>query len=127
MKKKNDPTLFFLLAGVSLILAIAAAVFLFSKDSYGQYTVSGWEVLKMQSTSFYVTLVFCWIIGAAAVYLAYANASGSGIGKRLSGNDGFTIALIVLALLLFFLPMARVFTDKANGGVTAPGYKSVLK
>jgi hypothetical protein len=109
---------------VPLVFIIGVSVFLSSKDCYQQYCITGWEALNIQWPSFWIWISICTPLGIVAAWLAYKNASGSGkVGQKMQGKDGTTIGLIILALALLCGPWGKGCTDKANGGVTAPGYK----
>lgn len=102
---------------VPLIFIIAVVVFLSTKDCYQQYCITGWDVLKLQWPSFWVFALGGVILSVICFYLAYNN-------EQKAGSTGKTIVLVILALLLLCGPWGKACTDKANGGVTAPGYKA---
>lgn len=107
---------------VPLFFVIGIAVFLNSKDC--EQCLTGWDTLKLEWPSFWTWAVIGAIAGIIALYLAYANESGSGaVGRKLHGSTGFTILMIILALAFMAGPWGKACTDKANQGVTAPGYK----
>lgn len=119
MSKKKDFTLVAIAGWLLLVFVIAVTVFLFTKDSYNGQEITGWEVLKRENPGFWSWIVIGTILGAAALYLAYANESGAGkLGQKLSGKSWQTIALIILAFLLICGPWGKACTDKTNGGHT---------
>jgi len=120
-KKFNSAWL--LAFAVPIILIIGIAVFLGSKDC--DTCLTGWDTLKLEWPSFWTWAVIGIIIGVIALYLAYANESGSGaVGRKMNGSTGFTIFLLLIAIAFMAGPWGKACTDKANQGVTAPGYKN---
>ncbi len=123
-KKFNSSWLLAIL--VPLFIIIGVAVFLNSKDC--DTCLTGWAVLKLEWPSFWTFVVIGIILGIVALYFAYANESGNGaVGRKLHGNTGFTVLMIILAIALMAGPWGKACTDKANQGVTAPGYKTEAK
>lgn len=102
---------------IPLIFIIAIIVFLTTKDCYQQYCITGWEALKLQWPSFWI-----WAIGglvAAVILLLIARNT-----EQVGGSSSKVMALVIVAAILLTAPWGKACTDKANGGVTAPGYKS---
>lgn len=102
---------------VPLIFIIAVIVFLSTKDCYQQYCITGWDVLKLQWPSF-------WVFAIGGAILAIVCFAIAWYTEKQGGSTGKTILFVILALALLCGPWGKACTDKANGGVTAPGYKS---
>lgn len=117
-KKKFNINWLFLI--VPLFFVIGIIVFLFDKDCYGQYCITGWEVLKIQWPSFWIWAVIGAGIAGVFGYLAYRT-------EQRGGATGRVILFTILALAFLCGPWGKACNDKANGGVTAPGYKNEAK
>lgn len=102
---------------VPVIFVIAIVVFLSTKDCYQQYCITGWEVLKIQWPSFWVFAIGGIILAIICAVIAFNN-------ELKGGSSGKTFLFVVLTLIFMCGPWGKACTDKANGGVTAPGFKS---
>ena len=110
---------------IPAIFIFAIIVFLKTEECYKNYCITGWEVLKLESSAFWFFAVGGLVVGGFCIYLAYANETGSGsIGRKMRGNTGMTITLAILALAMMCSPWGKACTDKSNGGITAPKYKA---
>lgn len=105
---------------VPLIFIIAIVVFLFDKDCYNQFCITGWEVLKIQWPSFWTWVAIGTVLGIVFGYQAY-------VTEKRGGSTGRVWLFAILAVLLLTGPWGKACTDKANGGVTAPGFKVEAK
>lgn len=113
LKKFNTNWLFLI---VPLFYIIAIIVYLSTEDCYQQYCATGWEVLKMQWPSF-------WWFALSGLALAIFFARKSYLTEVAGGATGKVWLYLILAILLLCAPWGKACTDKASGGVTAPGYK----
>lgn len=113
MKKKFAiENLTFPIMGVIILIGIT--IFLFSGDS-GQ---TGWQTLGLQGGAFWFVAVLCTLVAA---YLGYRLYVGN---KKETWSPGVKWSVLIIILILLCSPWGRACTDKTNGGVTAPGYKS---
>lgn len=112
--KKFNPA-WLLAVLVPLFIIIGVSVFLNSKDC--DTCLTGWATLKLEWPSFWVWAVIGIVVGIACVVWAIKNETSG------SGGTGKTIFLIILAIAFIAGPWGKACTDKANQGVTAPGYK----
>lgn len=116
--KKFNPA-WLLAVFVPLFIIIGVSVFLNSKDC--DTCLTGWATLKMEWPSFWTWAVIGIIVGIACiVYAVISERSGK-------GSTGKTILLLIIAIAFIAGPWGKACTDKANQGVTAPGYKAVSK
>ncbi len=107
--------------GAGVILLIAVCVFLFTKDNAANpYSVTGWQVLGMQSFSFWLWAIFFTALAGVGIWAANKYLINGGDSKPF-GNWWILIAV--------FLSIAwgKACTDKANDGVTAPGFTPTEK
>ncbi len=116
-KKFNPAWLLAIL--VPLIIIIGVSVFLNSKDC--DTCLTGWATLNLEWPSFWTWAIIGIVVGVACIMLAIKNENSG------SGSTGKTIALILIAIAFMAGPWGKACTDKANQGVTAPGYKAVAK
>jgi hypothetical protein len=124
MKKFNPAWV--LAIWVPLLFIIGACVFLSSEHSYGSYSVTGWEVLQMEGTSFWFWVITLGIVGLVCLFLLWVNVTGKtalGRTKLFGGSEGTSWVLAVLTLVFLMVPWAKGLTDASNGGVTAPHYE----
>lgn len=110
-----------LLIGAGIILFIGVLVFLFTKDNRANpHSITGWQVLGMQSFSFWLWAIVFTALAAAVIYFLNRYLINGGDSKPF-GNWWIVIAI--------FLSIAwgKACTDKATDGVTAPGYTPIEK
>jgi len=123
MSTKKDFTWLYLVIGVAIILIVAVAAYLFSKDECYTTTdgvkhcLSGIQALKLEWPAFWVFAIGGIVVAIILGIWAYNNEN-KGDGKK-------TMLLVILAVVIMCAPWAKGCTDKANGGITAPGYKHV--
>jgi hypothetical protein len=127
MAQKKDRTAINLLIGVVLIAIIGILIFLFTPgDRIGSYEpITGLQAIQLQNNSFWFWVILGTIFAVASAYAAYVNETGEGwFPLKLPGTDFVTIVFVVMALFFIVSPWPKVFTDKANAGVTAPKFKN---
>lgn len=109
------------LIGAAAILLFGVVYFLFSKNNAANpHSVTGWEVIRNQNFSFWLWAIVFTALAAAVIYFLNRYLINGGDSKPF-GNWWIVIAI--------FLSIAwgKACTDKANDGVTAPGYTPIEK
>lgn len=119
-KRKEVPAAKILVAILIVVLGVSFYVFLNTSDGYGQYQITGKEVLARMSTSFWVFVVLGLVISIILFLAAYFNESGEWIGQNMRGSTGLTILLCILGLSTLICPWIPALEAKANGGATLP-------
>lgn len=119
-KPKDISSGIILLAILVVVMIISLIVFLNTTDGYGQYQITGKEVVKQMGTQFWVFVALGIVASVIFFILAYCNEKGTWIAKNWPGSMGLTILFCILALLSLILPWLPALEAKANGGATLP-------
>lgn len=103
------------------IFIFSAVTWLSTPDSYTSpdgtvYTITGWEVLDLQHSSFFVWVWIGFFGTLVFGTLAYLNETGAWIGKYLQGRMEVTVTSIILALACLIVPWIPALTAKVDGG-----------
>lgn len=105
-----EKTTKFLIGGVLAILLFAVLYFLFQSDEGG---ITGLAALALLDYGFWIPVIICTAIAIGLAIFA---------AKSTKLNDKGIIAIVIIAVALFFAPWGKACTVKSDP-VQAPKYQ----
>jgi hypothetical protein len=117
---KKIPLENFLIFGilVPLIFIVGVSVFIFNDDG----GITGAQALGLEGFWFWFFSIGGLLGGSYGIYKVIDTEKNKPGVKTSPG-----LVVFIVSVLLILAPWGKACTDKTNGGVTAPNYKSATK